>query len=142
MLHTVELGEYMLKRPITVTPQMTVYEAAHHILDNKISGVLVVDKNNHLVGMLSELDCLKAILSSVYNDEEFGVAIVSDIMTCDVECQNPHDDIIDVALSMIEHKHRRRPVVLDGKIIGQVTCRQILKVIGETGLKARPKGNH
>lgn len=142
MLHTVELGEYMLKWPITVTPHMTVYEAAHHILDNKISGVLVVDKNNHLVGMLSELDCLKAILSSVYNDEEFGVAIVSDIMTCDVECQNPHDDIIDVALSMIEHKHRRRPVVLDGKIIGQVTCRQILKVIGETGLKARPKGNH
>lgn len=142
MLHTVELGEYMLKRPITVTPQMTVYEAAHHILENKISGVLVVDNNNHLVGMLSELDCLKAILSSVYNDEEFGVAIVSDIMTCDVECQNPHDDIIDVALSMIEHKHRRRPVVLDGKIIGQVTCRQILKVIGETGLKARPKGNH
>ena len=141
MLHTVELGEYMLKRPITVTPQMTVYEAAHHILENKISGVLVVDNNNHLVGMLSELDCLKAILSSVYNDEEFGVAIVSDIMTCDVECQNPHDDIIDVALSMIEHKHRRRLVVLDGKIIGQVTCRQILKVIGETGLKARPKGN-
>ena len=141
MLHTVELGEYMLKRPITVTPQMTVYEAAHHILENKISGVLVVDNNNHLVGMLSELDCLKAILSSVYNDEEFGVAIVSDIMTCDVECQNPHDDIIDVALSMIEHKHRRRPVVLDGKIIGQVTCRQILKVIVETGVKARPHGN-
>ena len=137
MLQSVELSDYMLRNPIKVPAEMTIYEAAHVILDNKVSGVLVVDEQNHLVGMLSELDCLRVVLASTYNDEEFVAGIVSDVMTRDVECQDPHDDIIDVATSMLEHKHRRRPVVENNKVIGQVTCRQILKVIAETGLKNR-----
>ena len=136
MLHSVELKDYMT-HAITVTEDMTVYEAAHTILENKISGVVVVDADHKLVGMVSELDCLRVILASVYNDEEFGAATVKDVMTKEVEYQHPHDDIVDVAASMLDHKHRRRPVVLDGKLVGQVTCRQILKVIGEDGLKNR-----
>jgi len=55
-------------------------------------------------------------------------------MSTDVEMQSPTDDIIDVATSMLDHKHRRRPVVVDGLLVGQVTCRQILSVV-TTGLK-------
>ena len=138
MLRSVELKDYMT-HAVTVTADMTVYEAAHTILENKLSGVAVVDDKHHLVGMVSELDCLRVILAGVYNDEEFGAATVEDVMTKDVETQHPHDDIVDVAASMLDHKHRRRPVILDGKLVGQVTCRQILKVIGEDGLKNRKK---
>jgi len=138
MLQSVELKDYMTQA-VTVTADMTVFEAAKIILKNKISGVVVVDTNHHLIGMLSELDCLRVILAGVYNDEEFGAATVADVMTTEVECQDPHDDIVDVAASMLDHKHRRRPVVLDGRLVGQVTCRQILKVIGEDGLKNRKK---
>ena len=83
------------------------------------------------MGMLSELDCLRVILAGVYNDEEFGAALVGDVMTREVEVQHPHDDIVDVATSMLDHKHRRRPVVQDGLLVGQVTCRQILKIVTE-----------
>ena len=139
MLQSVELKDYMT-HAVTVTADMTVYEAAHTILENKLSGVAVVDDDYHLIGMVSELDCLRVILASVYNDEEFGAATVADVMTKDCETQTPHDDIVDVATSMLDHKHRRRPVVLeDGRLVGQVTCRQILKVIGEDGLKNRKK---
>jgi CBS domain-containing protein len=86
------------------------------------------------MGMLSELDCLRVILAGVYNDEEFGAALVGDVMAREVEVQHPHDDIVDVATSMLDHKHRRRPVVQDGLLVGQVTCRQILKVVTQ-GLK-------
>lgn len=136
MLQSVELQDYMIKRPVTVPPEMTIYEAAQIILTNRVSGVIVVGEGNELVGMLSEMDCLRVILAGVYNDEEFGAATVADVMTTDVEVQHPHDDIVDVASSMLDHKHRRRPVVVDGKLVGQVTCRQILKVIG-AGLKNR-----
>ena len=138
MLRSVELKDYMTQA-ITVTEDITVYEAAHIILENKISGVVVIDDKRKLIGMVSELDCLRVILAGVYNDEEFGAATVGDIMTRELEVQHPHDDIVDVATSMLDHKHRRRPVVLDGKLVGQVTCRQILKVIGEDGLKNRKK---
>jgi predicted transcriptional regulator len=56
-------------------------------------------------------------------------------MTKKVVVQNPNDDIVDVATSMLEHRQRRRPVVENGKVVGQVTCRQILKVITEASRK-------
>jgi CBS domain-containing protein len=134
MLGSVELKDYMLRHPVTARPELTVYEAALRILDHKVSGLVVVDERKALMGMLSELDCLRVILAGVYNDEEFGAALVGDVMAREVEVQHPHDDIVDVATSMLHHKHRRRPVVQDGLLVGQVTCRQILKVVTE-GLK-------
>jgi len=50
-------------------------------------------------------------------------------MTLDVEVNHPTDDIVTVAASMLDHKHRRRPIVVDGKLVGQLTCRQILGAI-------------
>ena len=134
MLGSVELSDYMLKNPVTAKAKLTVYEAAQRILDNKVSGLVVIDDRRAMIGMLSELDCLRALLASVYNDEEFGAALVGDIMSTNVEMQNPHDDIVDVATSMLDHKHRRRPVVVDGLLVGQVTCRQILNIVTQ-GLK-------
>ena len=123
----------MLAKPITVKPGMNIQEAAKKILEHKVSGVAVIDDDNNLVGMLSELDCLQAIVSAVYNGGTPGAALVEDVMTKDVEVNHPGDDIIDVATSMLKHKHRRRPVIENGKLIGQVTCRQILSAIKDFG---------
>ena len=133
MLHSVEVKNYMLKKPVKLRPGMSVFEASHLILSNKISGAMVVDETGHLLGMVSELDCLRALLNGVYNDNEFVEGCVEDIMTKDVETADPHDDIVDVATSMLDHKHRRRPIVQDGIVVGQLSCRQILTAIKEFG---------
>ena len=125
----------MIRQPITVPPNITVFEAAQIIMENKITGVIVVDNEQNLVGILSELDCLKVTLAGAYNDDEFSTALVEDVMTKKVVVQNPNNDIVDVATSMLEHRHRRRPVVENSKVVGQVTCRQILKVITEASRK-------
>jgi len=135
MLPRLELKHYMQAHPVTISPTRTVYEAAQLITGNKVSGVVVIDENRQVVGLLSELDCLRILLAGVYNDEGFGAAIVGEVMTTDVEVQSPNDDIVTVANSMLDHKHRRRPVVQDGRLIGMVTCRQILSVVGQHGLK-------
>jgi CBS domain-containing protein len=123
------ISEFMIENPVSVSPSMNVYEAAHEILTNQVSGVAVIDENGKLAGMLSELDCLQAIVTSVYNGADPGGALVSDIMTADVEVNDPEDEILAVAKSMLDHKHRRRPVVKDGVFQGQLTCRQILKAV-------------
>jgi CBS domain-containing protein len=123
------ISEFMIENPVSVNPTMNVYEAAHEILTNQVSGVTVTDENGKLVGMLSELDCLQAIVTNVYNGADPGAALVSDIMTADVEVNDPEDEILAVAKSMLDHKHRRRPVVKDGVLQGQLTCRQILKAV-------------
>lgn len=129
MLRSVNVSDYMLTHPVTVTPETDLFEAIHQILVNKISGVTVVDDDKKPVGILSELDCLQAILSGTYYGSVGGK--VKDFMTAgEIETVGPNDDIIDVAQSMLEHKRRRRPVVNGaGVLVGQVTCRQLLKAI-------------
>jgi CBS domain-containing protein len=47
-------------------------------------------------------------------------------MTTPVTDAAPDDDIISVAESMLSNKQRRRPVVNQGSLVGQITCRQLL----------------
>ncbi len=126
---TTSISKFMVENPVSVSPAMNVYEAADAILAHRVSGVTVIDEEGKLVGMLSELDCLQAMVTSVYNGADPGGALVSDIMTTNVEVNDPDDMILEVAVSMLDHKHRRRPVIKDGELKGQLTCRQILKAV-------------
>lgn len=131
MLTSVEVREFMLTNPVTLRSEMNIYQAATAILVNKISGAPVIDEDNNLVGALSELDCLRAILHGVYTDGTPGNALVGEMMTREVEVNHPHDNIVDIANSMLDHKHRRRPIVVHGKLVGQLSCRQILRAVSE-----------
>ncbi len=128
MLRSVELKDYMLPSPVKVKADVDLCDAVELILEYKISGLCVVDDENHLLGILSEMDCLKAILSAMYN-EETSVGPVSGYMTKDVYSVSPHADIVDVAQDMLTRRFRRCPVVQDGKLVGQVTCRQLLRAV-------------
>jgi len=130
MLTSVDLSDYMLHNPVKVLADDDVFVAIRKIIENRISGVCVVDDEERLVGALSELDCLRAILSSTYN-QSGNVGKVADFMTADVEVCSLHADVVDVASDMLKKGHRRRAVVEDGKLVGQITCRQILRVIEE-----------
>lgn len=128
MLRSVELKDYMLVHPVTVNENADMGEAIRVIIDNKISGLCVVDDEGRLVGILSELDCLRAILSATYN--EGGIGMVREYMAFDnLVVANPHEDITDVAQDMLRKNKRRRPVVEDGKLVGQITCRQLLTAV-------------
>lgn len=132
MPKSVELREYM-RTPRTVKQNATIADAAQVIIDNRVSGVVVVDDTGQLVGMLSELDCMQAIVSTVYNGGTPGAEIVRDVMTKEVTVNRPSEDIISVAAEMVKHKHRRRPVVDNGKLVGQISCRQLLRAINDFG---------
>jgi len=136
MLRSVELKDYMISNPVTVSPEANLFDAIHQIIVNKVSGVCVVDDDGCLVGMLSELDCLDGILSVIYN--ESGVGTVADVMTTDIVVAHADEDIVDLAADMLKNKHRRRPVVADGKLVGQITCRQLLRAVKEFAAPTDP----
>ncbi len=128
MLKSVNLRDYMLTNPVKVRGDDNVLDAMQVIIDNKISGVCVVDGEGNLVGILSELDCLRAVLGAIYNDS--GIGLVRDHMASDnLVVAHPNEDIVDVAQDMLLKNKRRRPVVEDGKLIGQITCRQLLTAV-------------
>lgn len=128
MLRSVNLRDYMLTRPLTVREDDSLLEAMRVIIEHKVSGVCVVDSESRLVGVLSELDCLRAVLSSTYNDSRVGT--VSEHMASEnLVVAHPDEDIVDVARDMLTKNKRRRPVVENGKLIGQITCRQLLSAV-------------
>jgi len=130
MLQSVGLRDYMITNPIKVKDDENLLSTMKIIIDNKVSGVCVIDENQTLVGMLSEMDCLAAILKSTYNN--VGVGLVSEYMTKDnIIVAHPSEDILNVAQDMLLKKHRRRPVVEDGKLVGQVSCRQLLAAVNK-----------
>jgi len=128
MLQSVNLRDYMLHNPVKLSPDDNVMDAMRIIIEHKISGVCVVDDHENLVGILSEMDCLEAVLGAVYNNTSIG--IVRDHMTSDnLVVAHPNEDIVDVAQDMLHKNKRRRPVVENGKLIGQITCRQLLSAV-------------
>ncbi|MBP6052544.1 MAG: CBS domain-containing protein [Pseudomonadales bacterium] len=131
MLKDIELKRYMVQSPVKVQADANLVDAIHLILVNKISGLCVVDENNTLIGVLSETDCLRGVLSATYNDS--GIGTVGEFMTSqNLHTASPTDQIIDVAADMLEKKIRRRPVISnDGKLVGQITIRQILRAVKE-----------
>ncbi|MEH6518596.1 MAG: CBS domain-containing protein [Halioglobus sp.] len=133
MLQSVNLRDYMLKNPVKVRADDNVVTAMQVIINNKVSGVCVVDDRENLVGILSELDCLRAALGAIYNDT--GIGQVKDYMASEnLVVAHPNEDIIDVAQDMLLKNKRRRPVVEDGKLVGQITCRQLLNAVKKFNL--------
>ncbi len=128
MLQSVNLRDYMLPNPVKVRPDDNVLDAMQVIIDNKISGVCVVDGEANLVGVLSELDCLRAVLGAVYNNSSIG-SVGDHMATDNLVVAHPNEDIVDVAQDMLLKNKRRRPVVEDGKLIGQITCRQLVSAV-------------
>lgn len=108
-----------------------MYEASQAILNARASGASAVDSEGNLTGVISKLDCLRALITSVYNGNDPGGALVSEIMETNVEIADLDADIMDVATSMLANKRRRRPVMSNGELVGQISCRQILRAITE-----------
>lgn len=127
MTRSIHSKDYMTEAPVTVRPETEVVEAINLLIKHKISGATVVDADNRVVGVISELDCLKAVLASGYHGEMGG--LVGDYMTRDVEFADLDSDILTVAKQMLEHKRRRLPVVLNGKFHGQFSARSVLQAI-------------
>ena len=130
MPDTFLVKECMHPNPAKVHANTTIDEAIQMLLDNSISGLTVVDDNDAVIGVLSELDCLRATISAAYNDGDQGTGLVSDFMTSTVDTSTPEEDIVSLAQSMLDKRQRRRPVVKNGKLVGQVSCRNILWAMG------------
>lgn len=138
MLRSVDLKDYMLTKPVTITADAHLFEAVDLIVKNRVSGLCVVDQNGFLIGILSELDCMKGVLSATYNQDTVG-DVIEYMVTQNVTCARPGDDIINVAQDMLNKGQRRRPVVdEEGKLVGQITCRQILAAVKAFNTSAMP----
>tara|TARA_R110001592_G_scaffold126336_1_gene337458 strand:+ start:81410 stop:81805 length:396 start_codon:yes stop_codon:yes gene_type:complete len=121
----------MHHKPLTVRPDANLVEAIEIITEYKLTGLTVTDEGGGVVGILSELDCIKGVLTAIYNEGDPEHALVRDVMCSDITSCQPGDSIVEVAQSMLDSRQRRRPVIDGGKLVGQVSSSNILWALME-----------
>jgi CBS domain-containing protein len=119
--------EFMADTLVTFRPDMDVLDAIHQLVEHRIAGAPVVDDHGNLVGMLSELDCMKIALTAGYHGEWGGP--VSDFMTRDTQTVEAEMSIIDLAQLFLDSPYRRFPVMKDNRLVGQISRRDVLRAL-------------
>jgi CBS domain-containing protein len=119
--------DYMTRSVITFRPDTDVLDAVHELVTNRIAGAPVVDASGNLVGMLSELDCMKVALQAGYHGHWGGP--VSDFMTRDTQTVGAEMSIVDLAQHFVDTQFRRFPVVDGNRLVGQISRRDVLRAL-------------
>lgn len=131
MTQPTRIADCMRRKPLTIGRDANLVEAIETLVDHRLTGVTVVDDRGHPAGVLSELDCIRAVLTAIYNDGDPELALVHEAMTADINSCGPEDNIVEVAQDMLRTRQRRRPVIENGRLVGQVSSSNILWALME-----------
>ncbi len=123
----IKVKDYMTTNLITFKPKQSLEEVIDSIIKNRISGGPVVNDNNELIGIISESDCIKQISESRYYNMPIDNSMVEKHMETNVETIDGNMNVFDAASKFIESKRRRFPIVENGKLVGQISQKDILK---------------
>ena len=124
---SLKVKDYMTTDLVTFKPQQSMQDVVEAIIKFKISGGPVVNDRNELVGVISEGDCLKQLSESRYYNMPFDHDSVEKRMIRDVETIDGNMDVFDAANKFLSCKRRRFPIVENGKLVGQISQKDILK---------------
>jgi len=123
----IKVSDYMSKNLITFAPNQSVMEVVETLVKHKISGGPVVNEQNELLGIISEGDCIKQLNESRYYNMPIDDAKVENFMVKDVETIDGNISIFDAANKFLESKRRRFPILEDGKLVGQISQKDVMK---------------
>lgn len=122
--------DIMTREIVTLRPDTGIVDAIGVLLYHNISGAPVVDEASTLLGLLSELDCLRVLALGTYTEETHeAVRTVAEFMTGVPHTIPPDREIYAIAGDFLTRPIRRLPVVEDGRLVGQVSRRDVLRGI-------------
>jgi CBS domain-containing protein len=119
-------GSIMTTDLVTVRPDASIEEAIQILLNQSISGLPVVDDDGRLVGVITEF----ALLAVTY-DKRVKNHTICQHMTRDVIAVDVNDPVSRIADLCIVHRVRRVPVMQDGRLIGVIARRDVLRALVE-----------
>lgn len=110
-----KVNECMCHDVLWVNPNTTICECANLMAEHKIGSIPVCNSNQNVVGMVTDRDIL---LRSVCCDKNAKTTPVSEIMSTNVCCCEPNEELKHAEHLMSNNQVRRLPVIENNKIIG------------------------
>ena len=114
----------MTTKPISVSPDVSLEECAKIMAKDHV-GALVIKENNESKGVITEQDIVRKVIAKGINP---ATKKVSDFMAKKLITINPNSDIYEALIKMKDSNIRHLPVVAEGKMIGLLTLKDILKI--------------
>lgn len=127
MPSSLSVADLMEKEYITLTSGMAITEAVSILMEQRVTGAPVIDEEGHVLGLLSEKECLRSLLTGAYDRMPAG--IVSDFMLKEFIAVPSNMGVFELAELMVKEPIRRFMVVDDDKLVGQITRRDLLRGI-------------
>ena len=116
--------DIMIDDIITAGIDTKLGKAIRLLVQNRITGLPVVDEDNNLIGMVTEKDLLKVLYSGKIKGRR-----VEDIMTTEIITFNENDDLMAVMKCLVENNFRRVPITSGRILKGIITRRDIIKFL-------------
>jgi CBS domain-containing protein len=116
------VADNMTRSLLTISADATLGEAASRMVERGVGAVVVLEGED-VKAILTERDVLNAVA-----DGRDGSAPIADWMTRHPETIEPTDTTDHAASLMIHGGYRHLPVVEEGRVVGIVSIRDLMRV--------------
>lgn len=114
----------MTTKPISVSPDASLQQCSKVMAKNHV-GALVIKDDHQSKGLITEQDIVRKVIAKGINPL---TKRVRDFMEIKLLTVSPNDDIYEALIKMRDHNIRHLPVVDNGKMVGLLTLKDILKI--------------
>jgi CBS domain-containing protein len=121
----VKVGDVMTRDFISIKPNVSVLDCAKKMVKNHV-GSLIILENNELKGIITEKDIIWALTKR--SKKDLSRINCYDITPRKVATIRPDVDLIEALQRMKKTKFRRLPVIVNKKVIGLLTLKDILRI--------------
>jgi CBS-domain-containing membrane protein len=146
----------MTRNVITISSDASIREAIRLMLQHRISGLPVLDRNGSLVGIVTEGDLLRRteidtqprrarwlafLMGPGRLSEEYAHSSgrkVHEVMNTDVRTISEDTPLSEIVQTMEQHRIKRLPVVKDSKLVGIVARSNLLHALASVAREVRP----
>lgn len=144
-----KVSDYMQSRVVTLPPTATLKEAVQKMIAGKTNGMVAVDENNKVVGILSSWDIIQHIVPNYLEEDKHLASFeagdvfaqrvlalqhdpIAKFMSTNVHTCKAGHYIMEAAALLSEFKIRQLPVVDDNNIlIGYINRTDIKKAMAD-----------
>jgi CBS domain-containing protein len=115
----------MVTRLVTLSPEMDVFEAIGTLLRHRISGAPVVDEDGRYLGVFGEECGIRVLVEAVCDGAPCST--IEGFMDRSAPTIDEGTDLCTIARTFLETHRRRLPVLRDGRVVGQISRRDVLR---------------
>ncbi len=130
---SVVVRDCMSRKVVSFDVRDDVGDVVATLLEHKITGAPVLDKDKNVIGFISEQDCIKEMLNTAFYCDL--TANAGDIMKTEVITVDGDLSIAELAEQLSISKPKVYPVVEEGKLVGIISRSDILQELYDASVR-------